>query len=94
MSDLAQTFSPPNAIKIWTDGKEIFAELPTKLGNPPYIITFPNNTMGLSKVLALLGKQRDAHGAPLISRPTQATLKRESDERTSIIQAMIARTRR
>lgn len=56
--------APANAIRVWTDGLRIFAEI------GGYITAFPLTEGGLSKVLFLLRERRvDYSGPPRLSRP-------------------------
>lgn len=64
-----QTYRPPNALTIWTDGRSIYVELPTTSGGPPCIISYRYSEGGLSKALDLLGKHADIAGAPLLVAP-------------------------
>ena len=64
MSATSTTFPiPANALTIWRDRTNIFVLLPgpTEAGT---IISYPFATGGLSKALALLGKQPDTSGTP------------------------------
>lgn len=66
------TYAPPNALLMWTDGKSIYIELSSTDGNPPYILNFPQNTLGLGKALALLCKHADFQGTSLTpARPVK-----------------------
>lgn len=58
------SYRPPNALVLWTDTRWIYVELPKREGGT-CIIKYPYNSIGLSKVLALLGNQADIAGAPL-----------------------------
>ena len=60
----APSAAPPNALLIWTDGRSIYVELPSKPNVPPCIITYRLSEGGLSKALALLGKHADVAGTP------------------------------
>ena len=57
------TFSPPNACKVWADGRYLYAELPS-LG-VPCIMQFSRDGLGLSKLLGILYKSADHAGAPM-----------------------------
>ena len=67
----APSFAPANALLIWTDGRSIFVELPTRKNLPPCIITYRLSEAGLSKALALLGKHADVAGTPTLSVPAR-----------------------
>lgn len=65
---LASSAAPPSAIKVWTDGLRIFAEV------GGYITAFPLTEGGLSKVLNLLRERRvDYSGPPRLQRPHELT---------------------
>ena len=51
---LAPSAAPKSALRVWADASRIYAELPTKAGQPAYIMAFPRTGAGLSKVLALV----------------------------------------
>ena len=55
-SDICAERRPANALLIWTDGRSIYVELPSKANVPPCIITYRLSEGGLSKALSLLGK--------------------------------------
>jgi len=63
------TAAPANALLIWTDGRSIYVELPSKANVPPCIITYRLSEGGLSKALSLLGKHADIAGTPQVSVP-------------------------
>jgi len=65
----APSAAPANALLIWTDGRSIYVELPTRENVPPCIITYRYSEGGLSKALALLGKHADVAGEPQIVPP-------------------------
>ena len=65
------TAAPANALLIWTDGRSIYVELPSKPNVPPCIITYRLSEGGLSKALALLGKHADIAGSPQVSVPVR-----------------------
>ena len=48
----APSAAPANALLIWTDGRSIYVELPSKANVPPCIITYRLSEGGLSKALA------------------------------------------
>ena len=65
------TAAPANALLIWTDGRSIFVELPSRENVPPCIITYRLSEGGLSKALSLLGKHADVAGTPTLSVPAR-----------------------
>lgn len=65
------TAAPANALLMWTDGRSIYVELPTRENVPPCIITYRLSEGGLSKALALLGKHADIAGTPQVSVPVR-----------------------
>lgn len=65
------TAAPANALLMWTDGRSIYVELPTRHDLPPCILTFRLAESGLSKALALLCKHADVAGEPQIVPPPQ-----------------------
>lgn len=65
----APSAAPPNALLMWTDGRQIFVELATKPNLPPVILSFRLAEAGLSKALALLCKHADVAGEPQIVPP-------------------------
>ena len=67
----APSFAPANALLIWTDGRSIFVELPSRENVPPCIITYRLSEGGLSKALSLLGKHADVAGTPALSVPAR-----------------------
>ena len=69
----APSAAPANALLIWTDGRSIYVELPSKANVPPCIITYRLSEGGLSKALSLLGKHADIAGTPQISVPVRRT---------------------
>jgi hypothetical protein len=59
MSDLASSASvPAHHLKIWSDGKRIYAEIPGVEGKPSYITTYPFDSRGVALTLSLLGLHR------------------------------------
>lgn len=73
MTVYAGSAAPPNALTIWSNGKVIFVELPTKRG-PPYIISYQLTEGGLSKALDLLRTHADHSGAPMAGDPSRSNL--------------------
>ena len=60
---------PPNALPIWTDGKDIFTELPGP--NGPVVIRYHRDANGLSAMLGLIHKHAydGAFNAPPVTLP-------------------------
>lgn len=68
---LAPSFAPANALRMWSDGRTIFVELPTQAHLAPVILSFKHSESGLSRALSLLAQHADYSGAPVIvSRKT------------------------
>ena len=67
----APSAAPANALLMWTDGRSIYVELPSKPNVPPCIITYRLSEGGLSKALSLLGKHADIAGTPQVSIPVR-----------------------
>lgn len=82
----APSAAPANALLIWTDGRSIFVELPTREGIPPCIITYRLTEGGLSKALSLLGKHADIAGTPQAFMP----IRRAKDYVGSVAQHALA----
>jgi hypothetical protein len=76
MANSAKSFAPINAIHMWTDGRDIFAELPNKLGETACIMKFALHDGGLWKALNLLRVQTYEYaGEPMIKpKPMDAKL--------------------
>lgn len=53
----AKTFCPPSAIRVWSDTRFIYAEIPASDGGVPLILKYAHSEGGLTKVLALMTKQ-------------------------------------
>ena len=82
----APSAAPANALLIWTDGRSIFVELPSRENVPPCIITYRLSEGGLSKALSLLGKHADIAGTPTLSVPAR----RQKDYVGSVAQHAMA----
>jgi len=65
----APSAAPANALLMWTDGRSVYVELPTKPNLPPCILAFRLSESGLSKALALLCKHADIAGEPQVIPP-------------------------
>ena len=61
--------APANALLMWTDGRSIYIELPTREGLPPCVLSFRLSEQGLSKALAILCKHADVAGEPVLAAP-------------------------
>jgi hypothetical protein len=48
---VAKTAAPPHAIRVWSNGLVLFAEIP---GDPPYVMNLALTEAGLTKCLSLL----------------------------------------
>ena len=60
---------PPNALRMWTDGRWIYVALPTKPNQAPLIMSFKVTDGGLSKALHLLNQHADYSGLPQSPHP-------------------------
>lgn len=76
---LAPTAAPSYAVKMWTDGRSVLVELPSK--TIPCILSFPLTESGLNRALNLLRQRNtDFAGAiesstrPLVGTPLQHAL--------------------
>ncbi len=58
MAMATSSFSPPNALSIWTTGSDLFVEIPGASGHSPYIERLPCNTKGILLLLSILGAHR------------------------------------
>lgn len=68
MTTSAQSFAPINALRMWTDGRDIYTEIPGKSGQPAAIFRFPIHEGGLWKALNLLRRQTYEYaGEPMIA---------------------------
>ena len=87
---LIRSFAPPQALKLWLDDRNIYAEIPLSPGynsNVPCIIAYPITEAGLNKALNLLRQRRtDFAGTPLA--PISPHAKR-TPEQSSILRAII-----
>lgn len=61
--------APANALLIWTDGRSIYVELPTRESVPPCVLSFRLSEQGLSKALDILCAHADTAGEPMLSLP-------------------------
>jgi len=53
--DCVTLFTPPWAVRLWTDTRNIYVEIPAKEpGNPPLVLSYPHSENGLGKVLNLM----------------------------------------
>lgn len=61
------TFAPVNSLRMWTDGRDIFVEIPGKPPIPAVISRFPLSDNGLWRALNLLRKQTYEYaGEPML----------------------------
>lgn len=56
--DHAGSAAPPQHLKVWSDGKSIYVEIPGIAGKVPYIATYSFDSRGVGLVLSLLGLHR------------------------------------
>jgi hypothetical protein len=63
----APSAAPSNALRVWTDSRSIYVELPGRAG--PSILTYPLSDGGLSKALSLLRTQRYDFGGAVETSP-------------------------
>lgn len=63
MAEALPTAAPPYAVKVWTDDRNVYAEVPSI--NSPCVVAFPISEGGLSKCLQLLGARHTIEGAGL-----------------------------
>jgi len=56
MTTLAPSGAPPSALKIWSNGHDIFVEIPGRHG--PIITSYLHNHHGIAEVFSLLGVHR------------------------------------
>lgn len=56
MNDIASSAAPPTALKLWTDGKDIYIEIPGRQG--PYITSHLYDHRAIDYVFSLLGATR------------------------------------
>lgn len=57
-------FAPPNALNLWADSTTIYVEFPGP-GEGSTVLTYPHNSLGLSRIIELLGVRKDLAGAPI-----------------------------
>ena len=67
---VADTAAPPWAVRMWSDNRNVYAELPGV--NGPVVMAFAISTGGLSKALNLLSGRHDkeGHGVPYTRMPS------------------------
>lgn len=81
---LAPSAAPNNALRIWCDARQIYAELPTKTGLTPCIMTFPRDTRGLSKILSLIyGHADNSSAMPENFRPGRKLIGTQTQHATA-----------
>lgn len=62
---LAPSGAPASALKMWTDGRSVYAEIP---GPTPHIMAFSITEGGLTKALNLLRERQDFAGETYVER--------------------------
>ena len=55
-TSLAASAAPPNALLIWADATDLYAEFHSKIG--PVVIRYPLTTKGLSMALGLIRERK------------------------------------
>ena len=63
-SDLAPSAAPTHHLKVWSDGKRIYCEIPGVENKPAYVTTFDFDSRGVSLTLSLLGLHRANYDYP------------------------------
>lgn len=51
------TIAPPYAIRVWSDGQSLFAEIPGADGAAPHVLRLAHTEAGLMKILRLLAQR-------------------------------------
>ncbi len=66
---------PPNAIPIWTDGRDLYTIIPGP--NGPFMIRYPRTVAGLSSALGIIQSKAfdTAAGLPQPNVPITASIK-------------------
>jgi hypothetical protein len=82
MTEAAKTAAPPWAIRCWTDGLQLYAEIP---GSPCYVMKLSLTDSGLHKALDLLrtrarAEMNGAYGKPAALPQPQITRKGPTPE--------------
>jgi hypothetical protein len=77
MATLAPSAAPINALRMWTDGREIYVEIPgsAAIGTPPYITSYPLHEGGLWRALNMLRTQSYEYAGPsmmVVPKPDKA----------------------
>lgn len=67
----APSAAPPHALRVWSDGTTLFAEIP---GSPPHVLSLLNSEAGLSKILRLLRTRFAEVGPAQVAEPAPAPL--------------------
>ena len=57
MADATPTIAPPYAIKVWSDGQSLYAEIPGGDGAAPHVLKLAHTEAGLMKILRLLAQR-------------------------------------
>ena len=60
------SIAPPNALRMWTDTRSILVELSGPGPDQFTILSYPRNSLGLSKALALISPPLDFAGATYV----------------------------
>jgi hypothetical protein len=90
---VAQSAAPLNAILVWCDDNNVYAEVPSL--NQPAVLAFPISEGGLSKCLALLGARYSLEGhGETYSRPVVVPKKLLADGITPLDMASASETLR
>jgi hypothetical protein len=75
--------APHNALHMWANNESILVELPVRSGGFT-LLTFPRNSLGLSKALALIAPPVDFHGGtytlPRSKRPVGTVMQQTAAE--------------
>lgn len=69
MTTIARTAAPANALRMWSDNRYVYAEIPAKLGGLPHVMKFSHTEGGMSKALHLLQSRAEHAEPPLLCRP-------------------------
>lgn len=72
MTTLAPSAVPPNAIPIWSDGLNLWTELPGPFG--PVVLRYPLTSAGLSQALGLIRTRTFDTAAPAPTPPKRRPL--------------------
>jgi len=64
MATLSPPAAPPFALLCWTDGHDLFIELPLTQGEGSYVARYPLSEGGLAKALAHMARAHEENPAP------------------------------